>query len=177
MSISNVIATTCQYEALKYVSFPVQTLGKCAKMFPVMVWGILIMRKKYKVMDWVLAALITGGCTVFLLTGEVKSKVSESLWHSSVYGLALMLGYLGFDGFTSTFQDKLFKGYNMTTYNQMLYTTACSAIISVFGKKILSVQVTLTSALCSALSCCATCPACVRVTCRCVADAVWEWDT
>ena len=22
-----------------------------------------------------------------------------------------MLGYLGFDGFTSTFQDKLFKGY------------------------------------------------------------------
>jgi adenosine 3'-phospho 5'-phosphosulfate transporter B2 len=26
VSLSNVIATTCQYEALKYVSFPVQTL-------------------------------------------------------------------------------------------------------------------------------------------------------
>ena len=26
-----------------------------------------------------------------------------------MFGLALMLGYLGFDGFTSTFQDKLFK--------------------------------------------------------------------
>ena len=32
VSGSNVVATTCQYEALKYVSFPVQTLGKCAKM-------------------------------------------------------------------------------------------------------------------------------------------------
>ena len=31
VSASNVVATTCQYEALKYVSFPVQTLGKCAK--------------------------------------------------------------------------------------------------------------------------------------------------
>jgi hypothetical protein len=24
-----------------------QTLGKCAKMMPVMVWGIIIMRKRY----------------------------------------------------------------------------------------------------------------------------------
>lgn len=47
VSFSNVIATTCQYEALKYVSFPVQTLGKCAKMIPVMIWGAIISRKKY----------------------------------------------------------------------------------------------------------------------------------
>eukprot|EP00197_Chlamydomonas_leiostraca_P013869 CAMPEP_0202867492 /NCGR_PEP_ID=MMETSP1391-20130828/9464_1 /ASSEMBLY_ACC=CAM_ASM_000867 /TAXON_ID=1034604 /ORGANISM="Chlamydomonas leiostraca, Strain SAG 11-49" /LENGTH=389 /DNA_ID=CAMNT_0049547541 /DNA_START=127 /DNA_END=1296 /DNA_ORIENTATION=- len=133
VSLSNVIATTCQYEALKYVSFPVQTLGKCAKMLPVMIWGIIIMRKRYGVKDFGLALLITGGCTIFLLTGEVKSKVSASLWHSSVYGLALMLGYLGFDGFTSTFQDKLFKGYQMTTYNQILYTTLCSSALSMFG--------------------------------------------
>ncbi|KAK8969263.1 UDP-galactose/UDP-glucose transporter 5B [Platanthera guangdongensis] len=37
ISISNLLTTTCQYEALKYVSFPVQTLAKCAKMIPVMV--------------------------------------------------------------------------------------------------------------------------------------------
>ncbi len=38
ISLSNVVATFCQYEALKHVSFPVQTLGKCAKMIPVMIW-------------------------------------------------------------------------------------------------------------------------------------------
>lgn len=47
VSLSNVVATTCQYEALKYVSFPVQTLGKCAKMLPVLVWGIIILGKKH----------------------------------------------------------------------------------------------------------------------------------
>lgn len=47
VSVSNVVATFCQYEALKHVSFPLQTLGKCAKMIPVMVWGTIIMRKRY----------------------------------------------------------------------------------------------------------------------------------
>ncbi|KAF9605816.1 hypothetical protein IFM89_018641 [Coptis chinensis] len=36
ISVSNILTTTCQYKALKYVSFPVQTLAKCAKMIPVM---------------------------------------------------------------------------------------------------------------------------------------------
>jgi hypothetical protein len=52
------------------------------------------------------------------MTGSVKSKHAGD--DSSAFGLALMLGYLGFDGFTSTFQDKLFKGYQMTIYNQIL---------------------------------------------------------
>jgi adenosine 3'-phospho 5'-phosphosulfate transporter B2 len=51
VSVSNVVATFCQYEALKHVSFPLQTLGKCAKMIPVMVWGTIIMRKRYSKFD------------------------------------------------------------------------------------------------------------------------------
>jgi adenosine 3'-phospho 5'-phosphosulfate transporter B2 len=51
---------------------------------------------------------------------------------TSWYGGVLMLGYLGFDGFTSTFQDKLFKGYHMETYNQMVWVNLCSAAISLF---------------------------------------------
>ena len=45
-------------------------------------------------------------------------------------GLLLVGGYLFFDGFTSTFQERLFKGYTMSTYNQMLYVNICSAILS-----------------------------------------------
>ncbi len=69
------VATWCQYESLKYVTFPVQTLGKCAKMIPVMLWGIVIMRKRYGAKDFGLAFCVTLGCTLFLLTGSVKSKV------------------------------------------------------------------------------------------------------
>ena len=52
---------------------------------------------------------------------------------AGVLGLTLMLGYLGADGFTSTFQDKLFRGYQMSAFNQMLYINAFSSVISAVG--------------------------------------------
>lgn len=65
------------------------------------------------------------------MTGEIKSKHAGA--DSSTFGILLMLGYLGFDGFTSTFQDKLFKGYQMTIFNQIMYVQAFSAGFSVLG--------------------------------------------
>ncbi|EEF31273.1 UDP-galactose/UDP-glucose transporter 5B [Ricinus communis] len=134
ISVSNILTTTCQYEALKYVSFPVQTLAKCAKMIPVMIWGTVIMQKRYKGMDYLLAFLVTLGCSVFILfpAGTDISPYSRGR-ENTVWGVSLMLGYLGFDGFTSTFQDKLFKGYDMEIHNQIFYTTVCSCILSFTG--------------------------------------------
>lgn len=61
--------------------------------------------------DFLVAIGITLGCTVFMLTGETASKAATvGAWEASVYGLLLMLGYLGFDGFTSTFQVRLLGG-------------------------------------------------------------------
>lgn len=75
---SNVVATFCQYEALKYVSFIVQTLGKCAKMIPVMIWGTLVNQKSYKAKDYFIAVVITGGCVLFAATG-VKTPLAASM--------------------------------------------------------------------------------------------------
>merc|ERR1719329_445437 len=71
ISLSNVAATTCQYEALKWVAFPVQMLGKSFKMLPVMCWGMVISGKTYKGTDWLVAVAVTWGVTQFLLTGSI----------------------------------------------------------------------------------------------------------
>jgi len=131
ISVSNTIATFCQYEALKYVSFPTQTLGKCGKTIPVLILGTLISGKKYGPSDYIICVLITLGCTVFVLTGDIASPSDRD---DSIYGILFMFGYLFSDGFTSVFQEKLFKGYKMTTYNQMLYVNIYSAIISTISK-------------------------------------------
>jgi len=128
ISLSNVAATTCQYEALKWVSFPVQMLGKSFKMMPVMVWGILISQKRYSITDWMVAAAVTGGVTEFLMTGSIAAPHGKS--SDSMYGLGLLLGFLLFDGFTSTFQEKLFKEHQTSKYNQMLYINIGSAFTS-----------------------------------------------
>merc|ERR1712217_700551 len=127
ISVSNVYASTCQYEALKYVSFPVQMLGKSFKMMPVMLWGIVISGKRYSTMDWIIAVLVTCGVTQFLLGGDIKSTHSQG---SSTWGLVLLIAFLGLDGFTSTFQEQLFKEYTTTKYNQMLYVNFGSATVS-----------------------------------------------
>lgn len=134
VSVSNILTTTCQYEALKYVSFPVQTLAKCAKMIPVMIWGTIIMQKKYRGRDYMWAFLVTLGCSLFILypaAGDINPYSSGR--ESTIWGVSLMIGYLGCDGFTSTFQDKLFKGYDMEIHNQIFYTTLCSCILSLTG--------------------------------------------
>lgn len=134
VSVSNVVATFCQYEALKYLIFILQTLGKSAKMIPVMIWGSCLSGKRYKSQDYILAAVVTLGCTGVAVFGSVKAKDSDMTSAAALtYGGLLMLGYLSFDGFTSTFQEKLFKGYQMTIYNQILYVNMFSSLFAIFG--------------------------------------------
>merc|ERR1719353_353352 len=130
ISISNVMATTCQYEALKYVSFPVQMLGKSFKMMPVMLWGIALSGKRPSLTDWVVALAVTFGVTEFCMTGPTTSPGDRG---NSFYGMALLVMFLAFDGLTSTFQEKLFKEHNTSKFNQMFYINGCSSVVSLMS--------------------------------------------
>ena len=65
-----------QYEALKYVSFAVQTLGKSAKSIPTLVWTTVLSRRRPSREDLFLAGAVAVGCTVFLTSGEVRSAAA-----------------------------------------------------------------------------------------------------
>jgi len=132
VSFTNVVATSCQYEALKYVSFAVQTLAKSAKTLPVMIWGTVFTGKRYKASDYLHALTITAGCSIFLLTGDVSSRAQEDRTDTWMYvaGGLFMLLYLAVDGLTSTWQDSLFHSYNMGICDQVLFTTAFSTALS-----------------------------------------------
>mmetsp|Transcript_13511 Transcript_13511/g.32833 ORF Transcript_13511/g.32833 Transcript_13511/m.32833 type:complete len:371 (+) Transcript_13511:24-1136(+) len=136
ISFSNMMATTCQYEALRYVSFPTQTLGKTAKMIPVMLWGSLIGGKVYKAKDYIVTVVVTLGTTLFLLTGPVVAKSAKRPGDqmTSLLGMGMMVVYLLFDGFTSTWQERLFKKTKVSTWNQMLYVGLLSALATGVGQ-------------------------------------------
>merc|ERR1719274_253384 len=82
-------------------------------------------------MDWLVAAAVTGGVTGVLMTGSISAPDAQA--NDSVYGLGLLVGFLLFDGFTSTFQEKLFKEHQTSKYNQMLYINLGSAFTSVIS--------------------------------------------
>merc|ERR1719198_2677536 len=97
--------------------------------------------------DWMIALAVTGGVTEFLMTGQISAAHSDQ--GDSVYGLALLLGFLAFDGFTSTFQEKLFKEHSTTKYNQMLYINLFSSITSIISL-VISCGLTESIAFCMA---------------------------
>jgi len=129
ISFASVYSSTCQYEALKYVSFAVQMLGKSFKMLPVMVWGMAISGKSYSAQDWCVAMAVTLGVTEFLMTGPTASPGDDG---NSTKGFVILLAFLALDGLTSTMQEKLFKEHQTSKYNQMMYVNGLSSLVSAF---------------------------------------------
>lgn len=131
VSMSNVFSSTCQYEALKWVSFPVITVGKTIKMMPVMCWGMVLLGRRYSWKEWTIALVVSSGITEFVLAGPISSPASTQ--NSSFFGLLLLVGYIFFDGLTSTMQESLFQDYSVTRQNQMFIVNTYSAAISLGG--------------------------------------------
>jgi adenosine 3'-phospho 5'-phosphosulfate transporter B2 len=135
VSLSNVLSTSFQYEALKFVSFAVQMVGKSTKMAPVMVWGVLMDKKRYSKEDWLIAFVVTCGCFCFLIGGELNSArlmdlTADEVPHLVFIGILLMVMSIVCDGFTSMYQERLFTEYGMPISHQMLYTNLCSSAIA-----------------------------------------------
>ena len=65
-SISNMLSSWCQYEALKYVTFPAQTLFKSFKLAPIMLMGKILQNKEYPLYDYVVAIVVGTGIALFM---------------------------------------------------------------------------------------------------------------
>ncbi|CAM9312547.1 unnamed protein product, partial [Hapterophycus canaliculatus] len=67
-AVSNMLSSWCQYEALKYVTFPTQVLSKSFKIVPIMIMGKILGSKEYPFYDYVVAGVIALGITLFLVS-------------------------------------------------------------------------------------------------------------
>ena len=100
--ISQMLAMAASNEALRYVSYPTQVLGKSCKMVPVMAGGFFIGGKRYAVAQYVQVILITLGVTVFNFGGKKKAGGADSSYGLLLIGIALVL-----DAVTGGLQDKV----------------------------------------------------------------------
>ncbi|XP_047133559.2 adenosine 3'-phospho 5'-phosphosulfate transporter 1 [Hydra vulgaris] len=126
-SLSNICSSWCQYEALKFVSFPTQVLGKTCKLIPVMIMGKFILKKTYHYYEYVVAAMISIGMTLFLLSAATDKHYSAE---TTISGLIIITGYIVFDSFTSNWQSQLFIEYGVSSMQMMFNLNVFSAILS-----------------------------------------------
>ncbi|CAH0677569.1 unnamed protein product [Spodoptera exigua] len=115
-ALTNVVSAWCQYEALKYVSFPTQVLSKSCKVIPVMLMGKLVSRNKYEVYEYVTAVLISIGMVMFMFGSHDDNVVSSAM----TWGGAALLGvYMVCDSFTSSWQGAVFSRYQCSALHML----------------------------------------------------------
>ncbi|GAA5889623.1 hypothetical protein JCM16303_004444, partial [Sporobolomyces ruberrimus] len=149
VAVFNFLSTSCQYQALRYVSYTTQSLAKTSKMIPVLVVGALVYRKKHLAREWIAGGVILAGCACYLFStppiphGSHATVLSGSEADKTVIdgllGTAFLLGYLFFDGLVSTTQEKVFGknpassdpfGPASPVLDQMIWTNLFAGMIA-----------------------------------------------
>ena len=133
-SVSNTLSSWCQYEALKFVSFPTQVLGKASKVIPVMIMGKIVSKKTYPWHEYITAGLLSIGVALFLLAADPaadQAVESEHTTETTFAGVVILLGYMMFDSFTSNWQSEVFSTYKVSSVQMMFGVNLFSCLFTV----------------------------------------------
>lgn len=122
VSLAYLSAMLFSFTALRYMSYPMQALGKSCKMIPVMLMGIVIRKRRYKPREFMCVALITMGVAMF----SWKSK--KSAVGNSPLGFLLLFASLFMDGVTGPLQERLIARHNPSTHQLMFWQNICSVV-------------------------------------------------
>lgn len=142
-SISNILSSWCQYEALKYVNFPTQVLSKACKLLPVMMMSRLVSGKKYRPLEYFIAVVVSAGMCLFLLSSyddfhhhhnsirSIDNEKTRSIISYSLFdGLIILSLYLTFDSFTSNWQERVSRDYNVSSLQMMAFVNLFSIVFT-----------------------------------------------
>lgn len=152
-SFTCLVSSWCQYEALKYVTFPVQVLVKASKVIPVMAMGWLVSGRTYNRTEYFTAFLMSLGLFLFMFGNQINvptastnqstfnkttTNVFQTLEWSTASGMILMTGYIVFDSFTSNWQSELFQRHKPSHVQMMVGTNFFEillASVTLFGRE------------------------------------------
>ena len=129
-SISNTLSSWCQYEALKFVSFPTQVLAKASKVIPVMLMGKVVSNRTYPWHEYFTAGILSLGVGLFLLAADPSAE-SHSTTETTFAGIIILMGYMAFDSFTSNWQSELFKSYKVSSVQMMFGVNLFSCVFTI----------------------------------------------
>ncbi|KAI1296835.1 Adenosine 3'-phospho 5'-phosphosulfate transporter 1 [Halotydeus destructor] len=130
-SLTNILSSWCQIEALKYIPYPTQVLSKACKIVPVMLMGYF-MKKKYTRNDYIGALVITAGTALFMYEDAKNSPKASKIVseYNLVAGLSLLALFLFMDAFTSNWQAYIFRENKPSSWEMMAMVNLYSFLLT-----------------------------------------------
>lgn len=124
--------------SLGYLNYPTQVIFKCCKLIPVMIGGVLIQQKVYKLIDIMAATCMCAGLILFTLADNKVSpdfnllgKLDNCLMCDNhvyltklfyILGIILICSALFCDALIGNFQEKMMKKHNASNAEIVLYS-------------------------------------------------------
>lgn len=106
----------CSNTSLAFLNYPTQVIFKCCKLIPVMIGGILILKRKYGPLDFLAAGLMTTGLIFFTLANV---NIAPSFNYK---GIILITLALICDAIIGNVQEKLMKNLERPNNEIILYS-------------------------------------------------------
>jgi len=108
-----------------YLNYPTQVVFKSCKLLPVMLVGVVYLKKQYGALDYFAVVLLSFGIVVCSLasksTGDVSMKFDQT-------GVVLISLALFADAFIGNVQEKVLKRFNCTPIEMMFFSKAFGSI-------------------------------------------------
>jgi len=130
----NVMGSWCQYEALRFISFPLQCIAKSFKIVITMAMGLVLLGKTYSLTDYVAGALVGAGLILFCLGGATATHHMHELYEFGpgvmlALGFSLMFTYVIADAFTSNWQSHIFTTHKVSPLQMMQGISVCAICV------------------------------------------------
>lgn len=99
-----------------------------------MLMGKLVQGKSYPIYEYVLAVVMSLGVALFMFSkADEEGKLEADTGSTSLAGILLLAGYMGFDSFTSNYQSYLFKEHKMSSYQMMFGVNLFSCFFTLWS--------------------------------------------
>ncbi|KAK5579118.1 hypothetical protein RB653_008797 [Dictyostelium firmibasis] len=117
-----VISTFLSNQSIRYISYPTQVLAKSCKPIPVIFMGLLLFKKKYPFLKYIVVIVISLGISLFMLPKASSKKNIQFEGHDHLFGNFILFVSLMMDGIMGPFQDNLVRQYKPSATSMMLNT-------------------------------------------------------
>eukprot|EP01102_Stenamoeba_stenopodia_P009590 TRINITY_DN283_c0_g5_i1.p1 TRINITY_DN283_c0_g5~~TRINITY_DN283_c0_g5_i1.p1 ORF type:complete len:360 (+),score=59.85 TRINITY_DN283_c0_g5_i1:353-1432(+) len=116
LSLLTAITMGFSNTSLLYLNYPTQIVFKSSKTIPVMIGGVLLLRKRYSSLEYLSALLLCGGLVIFTLA-DVSTRPQFD-----IRGVLLLSCSLVADAFIGNLQEKTLSEYNRPMKEMVLFT-------------------------------------------------------
>ena len=126
LSILRAIDAGMTNMAMAYVNYPAKTLMKSSRVVFTMLFGALIRRKRYKVIDYIVVLLMVSGLVLFMHADSKSSAIFQPL------GIMMLTTSLLCDGAVNNMSEAIMTQYNVGQ-DEFIYHLYSIAVIGIAG--------------------------------------------